>query len=58
LEINRGETGEATEKEMIAKKPKDDNMRLSEVLEDKTSGVINKKLFRGFSFINYFVKRG
>jgi serine/threonine protein kinase len=46
------------EKEIIAKKPKDDNKRLSEVLkDDNTSGVINRNLFQGFSFIN-FVKRG
>jgi len=45
--------------EKVARKPEEDNKRLSKVLkDDNTSGVINRKLFQGFSFVNYFVKRG
>ena len=47
------------EKEKVAGKSEEDNKRLSKVLrDDNTSGNINRKLFQGFSFINYFVKQG
>jgi hypothetical protein len=47
------------EKEKVAKKPEEDNKRFSKVLkDDNTSGIINRKLFQGFSFMNYFGKRG
>jgi serine/threonine protein kinase len=45
--------------ENVAKKSGEDDKRFSKVLkDDKSSGTINRKLFQGFSFINYFVKRG
>ena len=45
--------------ENVAKKLEKDNKRLSKVLkDDNTSGNINRKLFHGFSFVNYFVKPG
>jgi serine/threonine protein kinase len=46
-----------TEKEKVAKKPEEDNKRFRKVLkDDNTSGIIDRKLFQGFSFINYFGK--
>jgi novel protein kinase C epsilon type len=45
--------------EKVAKKPEEDNKTFSKVLkDDNTSGIINQKLFQGFSLINYFVKQG
>jgi hypothetical protein len=45
------------EKEKVAKKPEEDNKRFSKVLkDDNTSCTINRNLFQGFSFINYFLK--
>jgi serine/threonine protein kinase len=44
--------------ENVAKK-REDNKRFSKMLkDDSSSGIINQTLFHGFSFINYFVKRG
>jgi len=44
-------------KEKAAKKPEEDNKKFSkELKDDNTLGVINRKLFQGFSFIDYFVK--
>jgi serine/threonine protein kinase len=45
--------------EKVAKQPEEDNKRFSKVLkDDNTLGIIDRKLFQGFSFINYFVRRG
>jgi len=57
LEGPTGETGEATGKGKGCKKPEEDNKKFSkELKDDNTLGVINRKLFQGFLFINYFVK--
>jgi serine/threonine protein kinase len=43
--------------EKEGRKKEEDNNTFSKVLKDEnTSGIINRNLFRGFSFINYFVK--
>jgi serine/threonine protein kinase len=44
-------------KEKAAKKLEEDNKKFSkELKDDNTLDVINRKLFQGFSFIDYFVK--